>query len=192
MAKIVPRWEWRMFARQIDIEIDLRSFERTRHVESSETYLVGETSRANPKIRDGKIDIKSLESVDDQGLEQWSPAMEASFPLSTEQVARVFDSLALAGPDLDADRYDVDGFLALVGRDGRATVIRVDKIRDQYDVNGCGVEMADVIVDGDRYQTVAAEHASPDLVLDTVDVLGMRGTDNTNYINFIKRLKGLS
>lgn len=192
MGQIVPRWEWRMFAKRIDIEIDLGSFTRTRHVESSEVYLVSATARANPKIRDGKMDIKTLESINQDGLEQWKPEMKAPFPLSPDQVNAVYGALDLTSPDLDRDDYDLGDFLALIDGDGRPKAVQVDKVRDQYDVNGCTVELSSVTFDGDHYKTIAAENSSPTLVRDTVELLGLRARENVSYVKFIKGIKGLS
>lgn len=192
MGQIIPRWEWRMFAKRIDIAIDLGSFTHARHVESSETYLVSAPSRANPKIRDGKIDIKTLESVSADGLEQWKPEMKAPFPLSRDQVDWVYRALKLEGPGLDGNRYSLGAFLALIERDGRARAVQVKKVRDQYDVNGCTVEMSDVSLDGDRYKTIAAENESPALVWNTVELLGLRARENVNYVKFIKEIKDLN
>ncbi len=191
MVQIIPRWEWRMFAKQIEIQIDLGSFEQTRHVESSEVYLVSAASRANPKIRDGKMDIKTLESVNEYGLEQWKPDMKAQFPLLRDQVTLVLGALDLANPDLDREAYDLEALLALVDGEGRGTSVRVDKVRDQYDVKGCTVEMSDVTFDGDRYKTVAAENSSETLVWETVKLLGLQEHKNTNYVTFIKEIRGL-
>lgn len=192
MEHITPRWEWRMFARRIEIPIDLASFERTRHVESSEVYLVSVASRANPKIRDGKMDIKTLEIVNEDGLEQWKPDMKAQFPLLRDQVTLVLGALNLTHSDLQRDAYDLEALLALVDGKGRGTSVRVDKVRDQYDVKGCTVEMSDVTFDGDSYKTVAAENASETLVWETVKMLGLQQHRNTNYVTFIKEIKGLS
>lgn len=192
MAEIIPRWEWRLFAKQIDIQIDLGTFKKTRHVESSETYLVSASSTANPKIRDEKMDIKTLEKVNDQGLEQWKPKMKATFPLSEEQVIAVYDALGFARPDLDRAGYPLEEFLALIGGDDRTRVVRVDKVRHQYDVEGCTVELSEVTFDDDCYKTVAAENSSQDLVFRIVAMLGLQNEENMNYVRFIKQLKGLS
>ncbi len=192
MAKIVPRWEWRAFAKRIDIGIDPGSFERTRHVESSEIYLVSPASRANPKIRDAKMDIKTLERVNRHGLEQWKPEMKAEFPLSPNDFATVCGALGIANPDPGRDVRDLEDLLALIGGHGRAMAVGVEKVRDQYDVNGCTVEVSDVAFDGDTYRTVAAENENENLVWDTVGLLGLQGHANVNYVEFMKEIKGLN
>ena len=48
----------------------------------------GSRSEASVKVRDGLMDVKRLEHVDDDGLEQWRPVMKAAFPLAQADVAR--------------------------------------------------------------------------------------------------------
>jgi exopolyphosphatase/guanosine-5'-triphosphate,3'-diphosphate pyrophosphatase len=192
MTETVPRWEWRLFARKIEIQIDLEAFHESRHIESAETYLVSGAPTANPKIRDGKVDIKTLERVDGAGLEQWKPAMKAEFPLSADQVTRVYEVLSLPPPALDQTGYGLDTFLALIDADDRVRAVALQKVRDQYDVEGCTVELSDVFFDGQRYQTVAAENANPDLVLKVVGMLGFEVRKNMSYVKFINEMVGFS
>jgi exopolyphosphatase/guanosine-5'-triphosphate,3'-diphosphate pyrophosphatase len=98
LVEIIPRWEWHTFARTIKARIDLAAHPRTRHVDSSEIYLASATSEGNPKIRDEKIDIKTLQLANDDGLEQWKPVLKASFSLSVDQLAEVYRALNLAAP----------------------------------------------------------------------------------------------
>src|SRR4029453_17563207 len=64
--------------------------------ESDELYLLSPNCDANVKIRDGLMDIKTLEQVDAHGLEQWRPVMKAAFPLPAAQVAEVCIALHVA------------------------------------------------------------------------------------------------
>jgi len=40
MAEVVPRWEWRTWDKDIKLNINLKDYEHTRHVESSEVYML--------------------------------------------------------------------------------------------------------------------------------------------------------
>jgi len=188
MGEIIPRWEWRTFARTIETRIDLTAYPLSRHVESSETYLATTSSEGNPKIRDELIDIKTLQQVNDDGLEQWKPLLKASFPLSAEQVAEVYRALGLAAPPGAGD-CDLDALLQMIGEDAQAWAISADKVRDQYDVDGCTVESSDVSFDGETFRTVAAEDPDPVKVRDTVARLGLQERENINYIKAIQRIK---
>lgn len=187
MAEIVPRWEWRTFARAIELQIDLGDHPRSRHVESSELYLASSTARGNPKIRDGRIDVKILQQVDHRGLEQWKPVLKAPFPLSAEQLAEVHRALGLAAPKERGDG-SLDALRQRIDREPNAWVVRVDKLRDLYDVGGCAVEWSEVSFDGDVFRTVAVEDPDAALVWATVDRLGLSDRENISYVNAIQRL----
>ena len=188
MAEIIPRWEWRTFARTVETQIDLAAYPRTRRVESSEVYLATDSSRDNPKIRDEKIDIKTLQLVNDDGLEQWKPVLKASFPLSADQLAEVYRALNVAAPP-GAGPYSLDALLRMIDEDARTLAVHADKVRNQYDVDGCTVEASQVTFDGETFQTVAAEDSDADKVRDTVARLGLLDRENINYIKAIQRIK---
>ncbi len=65
--------------------------------QSEELYLVSAASDANVKIRDGLLDIKLLEHVDSNGLEQWKPVIKEPFPLKASAVAFVTPGPRTAG-----------------------------------------------------------------------------------------------
>jgi len=188
VAEIIPRWEWRTFARTIETQIDLAAYPRTRHVESSEIYLASATSEGNPKIRDEKIDIKTLQLVNDDGLEQWKPVLKASFPLSEDQLAEVYRALNLPPPS-GAGPCSLDALLRMIDEDANAWAVVADKVRNQYDLDGCTVEASQVILDGETFQTVAAEDPDPVKVRDTVARLGLLERENISYVRAIQRIK---
>lgn len=188
MVKIVPRWEWRTFARAIELQIDLADHPQTRRLESSEIYLTASAARGNPKIRDQKIDIKTLQQVNADGLEQWKPLLKASFPLTAEQLAAVYQALGLNEPAV-TQGCDLDALLRLIDEETGAWAVSVEKIRNQYDVDGCIVEASEVGFDGDVFQTVAAEDPDPAKVTDTVARLGLSERENISYVKAIQRIK---
>ncbi len=188
MNEIIPRWEWRTFARKVETRIDLAAHPQTRHVESSEIYLASPTAEGNSKIRDDKIDIKILQQRSNDGLEQWKPALKASFPLSAEELAEVHRAVNLAAPPGAGD-CGLEALLRTVGQDEGAWVVHVDKVRDLYDVEGCTVESSLVTFDGETFHTVAAEDPDPDKVRTIVDRLGLQGRENINYLAAIQRIK---
>ena len=77
MENIVPRWEWRTFGQDFgNAEKHFATLHAERVQSSEEIYLLAAGSNANVKIRDGLLDIKILERVDANGLEQWRPAIK--------------------------------------------------------------------------------------------------------------------
>ena len=98
MAQVIPRWEWRTFGRTIKTRIDVAACPHTRHLESSEIYLASANAEGNAKIRNEQLEIKILEQVNDDGLEQWVPVLKAAFPLSVNQLAAIYRALNIAPP----------------------------------------------------------------------------------------------
>jgi len=188
VTEIIPRWEWRTFAKTIKTRVDTADYPLIRHVESSEIYLTSASAEGNPKIRDDKIDIKTLRLVNDDGLEQWEPVMKASFPLSAEQLTEVYRALSIAPPP-ETGPCDYDALIEMIDANASTWAVHVDKVRNQYDVDGCTVEVSEVSFDGETFQTVAAEHPDAALVNTTVTKLGLLEQENINYVKAAQRIK---
>ena len=69
------RWEWRTEA-----DLDAPAGEVA---ESDEVYFLSDSSDASVKLRDGRLDVKVLERVED-GLQLWRPVVKAEFPLDAD------------------------------------------------------------------------------------------------------------
>ena len=95
-ATIVPRWEWRQFG---DIQARLEETGPERVQESDELYLLSPVSDASVKVRDGLMDVKRLQRVDEHGLEQWLPVLKAPFPLTPDGVSVVARALEMPAPE---------------------------------------------------------------------------------------------
>ena len=81
MDKIVPRWEWRTFGQDFGpAEPQFAALGPEKVQKSAEVYLLADGSDANVKIRDQLLDIKQLECVNHDGLEQWRPVLKEPFP----------------------------------------------------------------------------------------------------------------
>ena len=89
------------------------ALEPTAIQESDEVYL---RTGSGPivKIRDELMDVKVLQAVSPEGLEQWIPVMKEGFPLAATDVAKVFAMLEIAPPPLDRDSYTLDQLLSEV------------------------------------------------------------------------------
>ncbi len=94
MTTIVPRWEWRTFGTDFGAAGSLAALEPTAIQESDEVYL---RTGSGPivKIRDGLMDVKVLQDVSSEGLEQWVPVMKEGFPLAATDVENVFAMLEI-------------------------------------------------------------------------------------------------
>ena len=193
MENIIPRWEWRTFGESFG-ESDERfaALEPGGVQESDELYLLSPITDENVKVRDLLMDIKTLEQVNPDGLEQWKPVMKAAFPLAAVAVKNVFSVLGIASPPLVRADYTLEQFVAeLVEPSGRLRGVKVHKKRTRYKIEGCMAEMTDVVADSRKTRTVALESEDPVRVIATVRKLGLDRFENINYPRGLKQLVGM-
>jgi len=203
METIVPRWEWRTFGQEFgEAEARFKALTAEKVQRSEETYLLAAGSDANVKIRDGLMDIKSLEIVMDiktlkivneTGLERWRPVLKEGFPISASAVAQVRKALGLPKGPQPEGAIPQDRLLAdLAPPGGGVRVVAVHKTRTRYRVHGCVAEVTDVIADGLPVRTIAIEDKDPAKVIAAVAAMGLDGYPNNNYPRGLKELLGLS
>ena len=91
---IVPRWEWRTFGPRLGTaEALLAALEPTHVRDSDEIYVLALGREASIKARDSVMDVKRLERVNAEGLEQWLPVAKATYPLRVEGVREAIAAL---------------------------------------------------------------------------------------------------
>jgi exopolyphosphatase/guanosine-5'-triphosphate,3'-diphosphate pyrophosphatase len=180
----VNRWEWRTFGAADDVFGD-RPPERVQ--ESDELYILSVARGDTVKVRDGLMDVKRLEQVDDDGLEQWAPVLKAEFPLSPEKVRSILEGLHVPVPSLDRDEYDLDDF---VGGRSDLLAVPVHKHRSRYTIGDCMAELTDVTTEQGSTRTVAVESEDADKVTAVVRELGLADRPNTSYPRGLKALVG--
>jgi exopolyphosphatase/guanosine-5'-triphosphate,3'-diphosphate pyrophosphatase len=191
VTEIVPRWEWRTF----DVGSAASGFETLTPydvVDSSEIYLLSAVDADVVKIRADLMDVKHLREVHAVGLELWTPVMKARFPLPADDLVAALGALgvSLDGPPARPS-YTVAGLLReVVEPHPELLALEVRKHRRRYLVDGCMVELTDVSTDRGSTRTVAVESEDADLVIATIDRLGLSPGGNTNYGRGMKRLVG--
>jgi exopolyphosphatase/guanosine-5'-triphosphate,3'-diphosphate pyrophosphatase len=193
MENIIPRWEWRTFGENFG-ESDGRfaALEPDGVQESDEIYLLSLVSVANVKIRYQLMDIKALEEVNPDGLEQWKPVMKGAFPLPAVEVKNVFNALGVAPPPMERADYTLEQFVAELAEPGqRLRVVKVHKRRTRYKIGGCTSEMTEVVADGRKIRTVALESEDPARVIAAVRQLGLDRYENISYPRGLKQLVGM-
>ena len=181
---VVPRWEWRTFgARFGDAENAFAALTVEREQESEELYFIADGDHDTAKVRDGLMDVKHLERVDEHGLEQWAPVMKAGFPLPAAGVHAVLAALEVdASAPLARDDYTVDELVGDVIEPHPALLaVPVRKLRRRYTIGGCMAELTEVDTPHASTRTIALEADDPQLVLAAVRELGLYGRPNTNF-----------
>jgi exopolyphosphatase/guanosine-5'-triphosphate,3'-diphosphate pyrophosphatase len=191
VATIVPRWEWRTFAASFgDADRRLRELSPGPVNESDELYFLSPHGDANVKIRDGLVDIKTLEKVDAHGLEQWRPVLKAAFPLPAATVAEVCAALGVA-PLPVRDAYALEPMRDELTRPSRGVrAVPIHKKRQRYSVGGCMAERTELSADGRATRTVAIEFEDPERVWAAVREMGLERFENLSYPRGLKRLLG--
>ena len=105
-----PRWEWRTFSPSLaDLEAKIGLAVQIAPRQSDEIYLLNSATPHSAKIRDAVLVVKRLVQVDPNGLELWSPAFKAAFPLSAPMLQSAFSALGLPHPTIELCRKLGDG-----------------------------------------------------------------------------------
>jgi exopolyphosphatase/guanosine-5'-triphosphate,3'-diphosphate pyrophosphatase len=189
---IVPRWEWRAFAEHFGVaedRFDALSPERVE--DSDEMYLLSLRSDASVKVRGGVMDVKRLEQVNEDGLEQWLPVMKAAFPLSAAQAGEVLAALGAAMPSSARAAYTLDQLVdELVRPSSDLLAVQVHKRREHYAIGGCMAERTEIRTDTGTTRTIAVESEDPTRVAETVRELGLASHPNVNVPRGLKALVG--
>lgn len=195
LDKIIPRWEWRIFSASLDAlerAIGPLPLADIAPRNSSEIYALSLHSQQNTKLRDGLIDIKRLQQVDDDGLELWKPVFKANFPLGRGDIAVAFSEWHLPLPGLSRDSYTIEQFFdTLIVAQPALRVARVDKSRRGFIFQGCIAEFVRLSVDLHPLQSFSLEHQDRRLILAALEQLGLDSHANTSYPLGLKRVLGL-
>ena len=149
--------------------------------DSDELYVLALDSDASVKVRDGLLDVKHLQRVDDDGLEQWMPVAEGAFPLRADEIRAVLDE-ALHAPVqvLERAAYTLDQFVdEVVGPSPELLARRgAQAARALHDRRLHGGAHRAAHRRTARARTIAVESEDPARVVATVRELGLEGRPN--------------
>src|SRR5262249_26849537 len=189
---MVPRWEWRTFGSSFGPAEDrFAGLPVERVQEGSELYLLSRESDASVKVRGGALDVKHLESVNDDGLEQWKPVLNAAFPLPASDVGFVLETLGAGSYRLERPAYTLDELLDEVVRPSpELMAVDVKKRRHHYTVGGGLAERTDLETEHGATRTVAVESPDPAAVIAAVRDLGLASRPNVSMARGVKSLVG--
>ena len=192
-----PRFEFRTFGQEFDDEAYMMSRlsvpvpEKVWDRQSDEIYIVSRANdENNTKIRDGKMDIKTF-ITEKQGLEQWNPRMKGEFPIAVDVLRdEVFPAFQVELPDLKQKTYTMAEFLDLIAAHPDLQAVKVHKHRFGYMVNETICEVAEVLINGARVVTINSESTEIEDIIKTLELTGLTGVENINYLQAIKRVIG--
>ena len=189
-ARIVPRWEWRTFGNDFGAaEATLGGLAVERVEESDDLYLLVRDGDATVKVRHGRLDVKGLLAVDDDGLEQWVPVAKHAFPVTREDVAAALARLAVVGPPLERETYSVEELLdEVVPAVGALRAVMTHKRRTHYLLGGARAEICELRTDTGSTRSLAIESEDPALVVAAVRSLGLEARANVCMVRGLKVL----
>lgn len=192
LGGIVPRWEWRTFGDSFgSAETLLKEHEPERAQESDEIYLLSQDGNASVKVRDGLMDVKQLDTVNGDGLEQWRPVLKGSFPLSAADVATALQALGVSEPATTRDAYTLDQLLdEFVEPNDSLTAVDVHKRRAHYRISGSMAELSEISAEGRSVRTIVVEGEDPELVFAAVRELGLAERPNVCLARGLKTMLG--
>jgi hypothetical protein len=193
-----PRFEFRTFGQNFDeaakrmarlsIPVPEKVWERF----SDEIYIISRNNSINnTKIRDGKMDIKTLVQTVD-GLEQWNPLVKTEFPITAEELKnKIFPAFGVKMPELTKTIYSYAEFMDLIHAHPDIQTVRVKKQRFGYMVDNTICEIANVFINGAKVVTISSESTEIDDIKKTIKDIGLEAVENINYLQAIKRVIGM-
>ena len=193
---VIPRYEFRAFANSFGRVIGaIRGRAAPEFIrESTDTYLVTTGNDThNVKLRYNQLDVKELIHVE-QELEQWYPALKLDFPVAARRISEeIFPALKVQAPALSRETYTAEQFLLeAIWPHPEVHQARVFKQRFHFVIEGCMVEINELLVNGAAIKSVAVESADVAAVLRVRDMVGLRPYENANYLVAVKRILGLA
>jgi exopolyphosphatase / guanosine-5'-triphosphate,3'-diphosphate pyrophosphatase len=189
---IVPRWEWRTFGEGFGAADDhFAALSPESVTESDELYLLSTKANDTVKVRGGLMDVKHLEHVNDEGLEQWRPVTKAAFPLPAAEVGSLLATLGASASSVPRPAYTLGELVDELVRPSHDLVaVQVHKRRARYTLGGCMAELTAVRTAFGVTRTIAVESEDASRVISTVRELGLDSRPNVNFPRGLKALLG--
>ncbi len=190
---IVPRWEWRTFGEAFpEAERTLTALEPERAQESDEVYILSAAANGSAKFRDGVMDVKRLEQVDEHGLELWRPVAKAEVPFAAADVRRLLAGLGVPVPELARPDYTLQQFIAdLVEPEPLLQAVAVHKRRTHFTFEGCMTELTEMRTAQRSTRSIAVESPDRERIVGAVRALGLDGRPNVSVPRGLGALVGL-
>jgi exopolyphosphatase/guanosine-5'-triphosphate,3'-diphosphate pyrophosphatase len=137
-------------------------------------------------VRGGLLDLKKLQRVDEDGLEQWEPVLKAGFPVAVADVEPVLAALAVEHATARTE-YTLE---QLLGELPELVPIEVHKRRRHVTVGGAMAELSELSTDRGTLRTIAVESEEPALVTAAARELGLDLHRNVSVPRGLKELVG--
>ena len=138
-------------------------------------------------MRGGLLDVKTLQRVDEDGLEQWEPVLKDGCPVAASDVESVLAALKVEHA-AERPEYTLE---QLLGELPELLAVEVHKRRRHVTVGGAMAELSELSTDQGVLRTIAVESDDPALVTAAVRELGLDLRRNVSVPRGLKELVGL-
>ena len=196
-AKIVPRAEFRVFGQGILADVINRTMWKA-HAKlfkirtSKETYFLSSfTNKANVKVRDGLLDIKTKVSQTEDGYEIFQPRGKFQFPVPQKDVATILENM-LVKVELTKDVYTIEDFMAIVEAHPNLAAVVIEKTRYGFSVDDIICEYGEILFNGAKLETVCCESEDYVGMKKAIEALEINKYENINYLKAAKRVIGMT
>lgn len=188
-TKDTLRWEWRTFSPSLaDLEAKIGLAVQITPRRSDEIYLLNSATPHSAKIRGAVLEVKRLMQVDPDGLELWSPAFKAAFPLPAPMLQSAFSALGLPHPTIQRGAYTLDEFLEeIVDRNAVFRAVQVSKRRRLFRFCGCAAELVRLRIGAIVQDSFCIEDEAPARLIAALRELGLDSHANINFPAGLKR-----
>lgn len=193
--KITPRAEFRAFGQGVIDIVGLAMWNAQAKLfkirQSGETYILSvHTNKANVKIRDGLLDIKTKVGETDEGYEIFQPRGKFQFPVEKAELATIFANLE-ADVKLEKDSCTFEEFIELVNKSRELTAVTVEKERYGFSVDGVICEYGEILFNGALLETACVESEDYGAMKSVIEKLELAQFENTNYLKAAKQVVGM-
>lgn len=197
---MIARAEFRVFGQGLIADVQSRLWngktvlQQMRTMPAEVYFLSRRASGTNVKVRDELLDIKVRTGVTPEGFEIFEPQGKFQFPVAQDDLALVAGALGITLPEpIAASRLvPYDAFLAMARRHPDLAVVDVEKNRWGFTIDGVICEYAQVYFNGAMIETICVESDRYSAMPAVIEMLGLSGRVNTNYLTAAARVVGLS
>lgn len=187
------RWEWRTYGiDEEEAEHKIQTYPLKDLLNTQETGILARLWDANIKIHFNMLDVKTLQNVSDNGLQQWLPTRKMNFPLTSETISDFLEQCNVPVPIFGRHSYTSDQFLKeiIIPNEMMRSVI-VRKRRQLYRIDDVAVEIANIEFNGVRLRTIGIEHEDPGKVWALLNQLNLQNLLNISQVSAVKRCLGM-
>lgn len=194
--KIIPRAEFRVFGKDIIAGVQEHMWRQSHAYRCSrdaggDYFISRRTNEANVKVRDGLLDIKTKVGETPDGYEIFQPRGKFQFPVKREELAEILKHLEVP-LELTKDVYSLEEFIEMAKKNSDLAVVRVEKKRYGFSVEGIICEYAQVWFNGAMVETACCESENYEGMKKATQALGISELPNTNYLKAAKQVLGMN